>query len=116
MAAWDGTKWTILFSASPGSYPEFAAMAVYDDGAGPALFVGGGFDTVGGVPANNIARYDGIQWTAMGTGVDSNVYSMAVFDDGRGPALYVGGEFFTAGDIVSTAIARWFVPQACTVP
>jgi hypothetical protein len=32
-------------------------MTGFDDGAGPALYVGGNFLTAGGLPASNIARW-----------------------------------------------------------
>jgi hypothetical protein len=32
-------------------------MAVYDDGDGPALYVGGDFSAAGGIPVNSIARW-----------------------------------------------------------
>ncbi len=34
-------------------------MRVFDDGQGSALFVGGGFTTAGGQPANSIAQWGG---------------------------------------------------------
>ena len=38
-------------------------MLVYDDGTGPALYVGGRFDEApGGIPARNVARWDGSDW------------------------------------------------------
>jgi hypothetical protein len=49
------------------------AMSVYDDGSGPALYVGGLFDTINGLTVNGIARWDTSGWSALsgpsGTGV-----------------------------------------------
>jgi hypothetical protein len=60
---------------------------------------------------NNIARWDGSEWSALSgplaLGVDSTVYTLAAFDDGNGPALYAGGHFTTAGGITVDRIARW---------
>ena len=42
------------FPDGPGSH--IWAMTVFDDGRGPALFVGGEFVAAGGVPASKIAR------------------------------------------------------------
>jgi hypothetical protein len=83
------------------------ALATFDDGAGPALYAGGTFATAGGVPANNIARWDGTTWTPLGTGVVGTVLSLAVWDDGNGPALFAGGAFTTAGGAPASRIARW---------
>lgn len=90
---------------------EILALLVYDDGSGSSLFAAGRFERIGGVPANNIARWDGQRWRALGDGVTTgqNVMAatMAVFDDGDGPKLYVGGQFARAGNREVNNIARW---------
>jgi hypothetical protein len=92
-------------------------MTVFDDGSGPALYVGGSFTEAGGVPANNIARWDGKQWSALGVGTNGAVRALAVWDrDGEGPeapGLYIGGEFTMAGGIPSPYIAKWQGCAAC---
>src|SRR5690606_14164911 len=61
------------------------AMTPFDDGSGPALYVGGSFQAAGGRLAHSIARWDGEAWSSVGPGFrDGLVYSLAVFDDGRG--------------------------------
>ena len=47
----------------------------------------------GGSPANDIAKWDGSAWSALGSGVNNGVSALAVF----GSHLYVGGGFITAG-------------------
>jgi len=42
IAKWDGTSWTTL---GAGLSDGAAALAVYDDGCGPALFAGGSFSS-----------------------------------------------------------------------
>ena len=49
-------------------------MAVFDDGTGPALYVGGMFTAAGGAPASRIARWDGIVWSALGDGLNGWVH------------------------------------------
>jgi hypothetical protein len=93
--------------SSPPVNGEVRAMAVFDDGAGAALYVGGAFNFAGGSPASNIARWDGQGWSAVGGGTDSEVRALVVFDDGSGPALYAGGTFRVAGGITANGIARW---------
>ena len=88
------------------------ALAVFDDGqgGGPALYAGGDFAQAGGVPAANLARWNGHGWTAVGGGVNGAVRALAVYDDGGGggPALYAGGDFMTAGGaLVVHGVARW---------
>lgn len=75
------------------------AMTMYND----MLIVGGVFDTINGIPANNIAAWDGTTWLPLGSGIDGVVTSLAVYND----ALYVGGSFVVAGGKVSAYLARW---------
>src|SRR6187402_2016766 len=62
VAKWNGTRWSPV--GPPGSGPAsgwgVAAMAVFDDGSGPALYVGGIFQQ----PPSNIARWDGTSWSS----------------------------------------------------
>jgi hypothetical protein len=71
---------------------------------GSDVYVGGLFDAVGGLSASGIARWDGVKWTRLGSGVDSTVRAIA-FD--RNGDLYAGGEFRTAGETAVNGIARW---------
>jgi hypothetical protein len=92
------------------------AFTAFDDGAGSALYAGGEFILAGNVIANNIARWDGRSWSALGSGItgqntyySTSVHTVEVFDDGSGtgPALYAGGNFNSAGGIHAYSIARW---------
>lgn len=116
LARWDGESWHEVGGGLTSPYYVIGrALCLFDDdGDGvPALFVGGGFDIAGGIPARSLARWDGEQWTPItGLAFDNpdtrpSVYALAVFDDGRGPALYVGGSFDYAGDLKCNNIARW---------
>ncbi|MBI5865253.1 MAG: hypothetical protein HZB38_12230 [Planctomycetes bacterium] len=85
-------------------------MASYDDGTGPALYAGGAFTTAGGAPANYIAKWDGVSWLPLGSGLgggSNGVYALTVFDDGGGPALYAGGDFYTADGQPASYVAKW---------
>jgi hypothetical protein len=75
--------------------------------AGSDLYCGGTFSTAGGtIPANNIAKWDGTTWTALGSGVTGTsipaVNALAV----RGGELFVGGSFYMAGDKASQYFAE----------
>jgi len=112
IARWDGSEWHALSGPSgtgvAGTYPSVSAFAVFDDGSGPGLYVGGSFETAGGLTVDSVARWDGIAWSALdGGGVAGSVWALAVYDDGSGPALYVGGSFETAGGVTVNNIARW---------
>lgn len=112
---WDGVSWATLGNASGhfNFFDNFRTLAVFDDGSGTALYAGGSFDDVAGVPADNIAKWDGVNWSALGGGAGilggGNLWvgALAVFDDGAGDALYVGGDFETAGNVATRGIASW---------
>ena len=86
IAKWSGTKWSTLGAGVGGAPAWVMALAVYDDGTGPALYAAGWFTSAGGQPANNIAKWDGASWSALGSGLtgppDTRVLALAVFDDG----------------------------------
>jgi len=83
-----------------GSGGEVFAMAAKDG----HLYVGGQFTAMGGTPASNIAKWDGTQWSAVGSGVSNGpIYAMTV----SGADLYVGGDFSSAGGTPASGVARW---------
>jgi hypothetical protein len=92
-------------------------LTVWDDGSGPALFAGGSFTTVQGLPVSRIARFDGKTWSALpGTfaspsGLSSFTYpvvrSLCPYDDVSGPNLYVGGDFTGIAGLASPNLVRW---------
>ena len=110
IARWDGTNWHALGTGLSGATNGFTApnalsMALDSNGD---LIVGGNFLNAGGVPANNVARWDGNQWHALGSGVFNggpaqSVYSVAVLDTN----VYVAGLFKSASGVNATNIARW---------
>lgn len=107
---WNGTQWAALGSgipAGPFASGRVFALTSFDDGSGEALYVGGFFFSAGGIPVNNIARWDGSQWSDVGGGTNGFVYSLAVFDDGTGPALFAGGSFTLAGGLEANLVAKW---------
>lgn len=59
VAGWNGTTWSALAGGLSGTGSQTVyALLPFDDGSGSALFVGGYFETVGGLSALNIARLD----------------------------------------------------------
>ncbi len=104
IAKWDGTNWSALGSGI-GEEPGFdvwdyvAALAVI----GTDVYAGGYFETAGDGVAANIAKWNGTTWSALGSGMDGDVYALAVI----GTTLYAGGYFTTAGGTPAANIARW---------
>lgn len=80
-------------------------MAMGPDGV---LYAAGSFTSMGGVAnTNNIARWNGSVWSALGTGVTggSGILALAVDNQNR---LYVGGTFTAMGGVANTLrLAMW---------
>ncbi len=107
---WDGSDWVALSGGvtTLGGFGGFVnALAVFDDGSGPALYVGGSFPLAGGIAASNIARWNGSSWSALGSGLSRSCNALTVHDDGSGPALFAAGEFQRAGGIIVNHVAKW---------
>ncbi len=120
LARWDGSQWHAL---DPGlESGSILALTTWDpDGDGPLteqLIVGGNFVTAGGITVNDIARFDGTAFHALGGGVTplvitTEVQALTTWDpDADGPAapqLVIGGQFLGGVDAVpgTDCIARW---------
>jgi hypothetical protein len=90
VARWNGTSWSSVGGGVTGVWA--ACMQVFDDGAGPALFVGGNLLSGGGSPVGDVLRWNGSAWSAWTFSPPMTVLALAVHDDGSGggPALYAG--------------------------
>jgi formylglycine-generating enzyme required for sulfatase activity len=91
--------WSALGS---GMNDNVGALAVDSSGS---LFAGGSFTTAGGAAANYIARWDGMTWSTLGSGMDVPYVGSFAFD-GSGNII-AGGNFTTAGGVTVNHVARW---------
>lgn len=106
VALWDGAAWnsigTPLGASGLGSVH---ALASFDVGSGPELIAAGVFQSIGGVAASRVARWDGVTWRPFGGGPPGAPFALAVHDDGTGEKLYAGGNF--NGAVVVWHGASW---------
>src|SRR4051794_19301210 len=91
--------WDSRFTLPPGLNGHVYAMA----SIGNDLFAGGLFTEVGSNTSHGVLKWDGTNWSALGTGVAGAVYSLAA----SGTNLYVGGQFHSAGGVAATNVAKW---------
>ena len=61
----------------------------------------------------NIAKWDGTNWSALGSGLTGKASVSALV--ATGGDLFVGGRFDSAGGNSSTNIAVWHVPQSLDI-
>ena len=91
--------WSAVGEGLEGIDAKGMAMAVYKGD----LYVGGYFTEAGGIAANNIAKWDGTEWSKVGEGTNAAVYAMGIYND----ELYVGGTFDTVSGIATGCVAKW---------
>jgi hypothetical protein len=94
----DGTYGWIM---GTGLNKTNVAMAVL----GSTVFAAGTFTTAGGLAANQIAQWDGANWSGVGGGVvgSGTVFALATM----GNYLYAGGTFTNMGGVSANRIAKW---------
>jgi trimeric autotransporter adhesin len=103
-----------LFRWHAGNWSQIAAFTdtasisalIWGD---TSLYAGGSFTSIGGVAADRLARWDGQQWAAVGSGFSAPaggtpIVSALAFDQGK---LYVGGSFTAFNGVEAKNLARW---------
>lgn len=95
----DGSGWTPVGGPRLPSRLYDVVAAVHG-----GVYVSGLFETVGGVAANHVAHFDGINWHSLAAGLDDGVLAMASAPNGD---LIVGGWFLNAGGSPASRVARW---------
>src|SRR5262245_31158667 len=86
--------------ANPVGYIE--SLGVYQG----ELIAGGSFTSIGGTAASAIARWNGVSWQTLGSGMAGltpQVMALTVYNGD----LIAGGDFNTAGGVTANGIARW---------
>jgi hypothetical protein len=102
----DGTTWSNLGGGVVHSltdptwgYPVVNDFTFYHGD----LYVVGGFTYAGGVPAQNIAKWDGTDWCGLGSAIGNKINAIGVWND----SIYIGGGFmFIDGDTMNY-VAKW---------
>jgi hypothetical protein len=105
VAKWDGAAWSSLASGMCCGFPSTTVYALAVSGGD--LYAGGTFSWAGGAAIEGLARWDGTNWSALGSGFPGYqttfIYSLAA----SGHDLYAGGYFWSAGGSPATNIAKW---------
>ncbi|APQ18495.1 PQQ-dependent sugar dehydrogenase [Maribacter hydrothermalis] len=103
ISKWENNNWSPLTDNSTGisgTNNEIRSIA-FDQNNN--MYVGGNFDTAGGISTSRIARWNGLNWSALGSGTSGFVQAI----ESIGNYLYVGGNFAIAGNQTVNRIARY---------
>jgi hypothetical protein len=102
--SWSPLGSGIIGSNAPGTV-KVSTLIIYNN----ELIAGGYFYNAGGGSARNIAKWNGANWSSLGSGtsnINSSIYSvnaLTIFNN----ELIVGGSFDTAGGLSVSNIAKW---------
>ena len=104
IARWDGSAWHALGSGL-GHYNDSVNEQVYSIlVTNGQLYAAGTFPNAGALTVDNIARWDGTNWSALGGGFPGAVVSGVAWD---GSSLYACGSFQEGNGAPGNRIARW---------
>jgi glucose/arabinose dehydrogenase len=103
IAKWQNNSWSALMDSFTGETGANNEIRSLDFDTENNLYIGGNFDTAGGVSAARIARWDGLNWFALGEGTSGFVQAIEVIEN----YVYAGGNFNIAGNKTVNRIARW---------
>ena len=97
IAKWDGSKW---LDVGGGTDKIINDLVVYQD----ILYAVGESDQAGGVPADEIALWNGVEWCGLGNTFYNGFLNAAeVFNN----VLYVGGTFNNIDGTWIYGVAKW---------
>jgi len=102
---WNGSSWVTLggygYGVSGANGFHVEALQAYNG----ELYVGGLFSKAGNgsITANNIAKWNGTTWSALGTGANGEVKCFTVL----GSDLYIGGDFTSVNGVPANRIAKY---------
>jgi hypothetical protein len=105
VAKWNGSAWSTLTDGLSGIAGASGSVEDLVLDSSNNIYIGGGFSSAGGGPANNIAKWNGSNWSALGSGTDDNIHAMAY--DNTNQRLYAAGYFHNAGGTPANHVAQW---------
>jgi trimeric autotransporter adhesin len=103
-ALWNDVAWAPnVDEVGLGTSGYVFTSTIYQDD----LIFGGSFTCAGELTVNSLARFDGEQWSKLGTtgidGVLTSVRAMTTFEDD----LIIGGRFIAVDGVEALNVARW---------
>lgn len=107
ISKWNGINWSPVgvgvYTVGGGGFDSWVnSLLVYNG----ELYVAGRFTNAGDVEANNIAKWNGTNWSAVGDGLGLYGYSVSTLAVYNGE-LYAAGHFYNSGSVLVNNIAKW---------
>jgi len=101
--------WSTLGTGSSNGVNNYGSYVYALAVVGNEVFVGGGFNSAGGVSANNVARFNTQTntWSTLGTGSSNGVGGIVRALAVVGNEVVVGGLFTEAGGVSANRVARF---------
>lgn len=99
LSRWDGYQWKELGGGIGNGTGSVRDLLVFED----ELYVVGAFSEAGGIPAQYIAKWNGVEWCSFGDVFD-NVINKIIVHEGE---LYIGGAFTTINGQPISRVAKW---------
>lgn len=103
VALWNGSTWSAIGGGIYGGIGAVPAMVTNLTLTATGELVAGGLFTMGFVGTRGVVRWNGFDWSVLGSGVFA-ASALAALPDGD---VLVGGAFATAGGVAANNIARW---------
>ncbi|MBX3357176.1 MAG: hypothetical protein KF745_01990 [Phycisphaeraceae bacterium] len=102
IARWNGTAWSAIGTGMDGAgFPLVWSVWTLPQGD---LVAAGDFSSAGGNVANNVARWNGTAWSALGSGTNNVVRALTTLNDST---LVAAGNFSLAGGATANRVARY---------
>lgn len=102
IAKWDGTNWSALGAELTFPAPNAGPEAVACDNIGNVYAAGTGLSI--GATTLGIAKWNGTNWSSLGSATSRGISALAVDPMGN---LYAGGLFTNMGDVAAMDVAKW---------
>lgn len=100
---WNGEEWSEVGGGVSSTYPQangqIHGMGIFND----ELWVGGAFKYAGGIPAPQIAKWDGEKWCSMEDSIFGRVFNFANYNN----ELFIQGSFLDIGTLHIPYVAKW---------
>ena len=105
VAGWDGTNWFALGGTTSKGMTHYNRAVNCFASDGTNLYAGGIFTEAGSTLVNEVAKWNGTNWAALGSGVvgNGNVYALVA----TGAVVYAGGSFTNVGGVTVKQVAKW---------